>query len=159
MTSSCELVSDLGNLDFFFSPDPRQSVLESVNWSEDRAIDALLGMSDPTYKTETRHQEAPIDTRVSGRDHLLIQRRHHNFYFILISSIRTLFFFRPKLNSTKSLLVALPLRIRSSNLLGLPSSMPRARLGPRIARLGPQGRWPKSSNLKATRRLRKSRSI
>lgn len=40
-----------------------QSVLESVNWSEDRAIDALLGMSDPTYKTEARHQEAPIDTR------------------------------------------------------------------------------------------------
>ena len=28
----------------------RQSVLESVQWNQDQAVDALLGMSDPEYK-------------------------------------------------------------------------------------------------------------
>jgi hypothetical protein len=35
----------------------RQSVLESVNWNEDRAVDTLLLMSDPDYKPETQPQE------------------------------------------------------------------------------------------------------
>ncbi|KAJ8521827.1 hypothetical protein ONZ45_g1530 [Pleurotus djamor] len=36
-----------------------QSVLESVNWDQDRAIDMLLGMSDPEYKPETRPSQPP----------------------------------------------------------------------------------------------------
>lgn len=39
-----------------------QSVLESVNGSQDAAIDALLGMSDPEYTSDTRHQE-PVLTQ------------------------------------------------------------------------------------------------
>lgn len=37
----------------------RQSILESVNGDQDRAIEALLGMSDPDYvssETPRRHQ-------------------------------------------------------------------------------------------------------
>ncbi|CAA7261817.1 unnamed protein product [Cyclocybe aegerita] len=34
-----------------------QSVLESVNWSEDRAIDALLLMSDPEYRSDAPPQQ------------------------------------------------------------------------------------------------------
>jgi hypothetical protein len=34
----------------------RLSVLESVGGDQDRAIDALLGMSDPDYKSEARPQ-------------------------------------------------------------------------------------------------------
>lgn len=39
----------------------RQSVLESVNFNQERAIDVLLGMSDPSYvsaQTPTREQHA-----------------------------------------------------------------------------------------------------
>jgi len=35
----------------------RQSVLDSVGGNQDRAIDTLLGMSDPNYKSETRPEE------------------------------------------------------------------------------------------------------
>jgi hypothetical protein len=31
---------------------PRQSVLDSVNGDQDRAVDKLLGMSDPEYKEQ-----------------------------------------------------------------------------------------------------------
>ncbi|KAF9527315.1 hypothetical protein CPB83DRAFT_400765 [Crepidotus variabilis] len=39
-----------------------QSVLESVNWNQDRAVDALLTMSDPEYKPEpaAQRQSEPI---------------------------------------------------------------------------------------------------
>ncbi|KDQ27442.1 hypothetical protein PLEOSDRAFT_1083566 [Pleurotus ostreatus PC15] len=36
-----------------------QSVLESVNWDQDQAIDMLLGMSDPEYKPEARPNQPP----------------------------------------------------------------------------------------------------
>ncbi|KAF4597954.1 hypothetical protein EYR38_006346 [Pleurotus pulmonarius] len=36
-----------------------QSVLESVNWDQDQAIDTLLGMSDPEYKPEARPNQPP----------------------------------------------------------------------------------------------------
>lgn len=40
----------------------RQSVLDSVGGNQDRAIDALLGMSDPEYKSETRVEEPVVVT-------------------------------------------------------------------------------------------------
>lgn len=37
----------------------RQSVLESVNYDQDRAIDSLLGMSDPEYKPTAAPEPSP----------------------------------------------------------------------------------------------------
>lgn len=66
------------------SPDSlsiRQSVLESVEWSQDRAVDTLLIMSDPDYKPEPplpqrpqRHHTVPALVCVSQiyRSHLFI---------------------------------------------------------------------------------------
>ena len=41
----------------------RYSVLDSVNGDQDRAIDALLGMSDPEYKGEVRTAAADATVR------------------------------------------------------------------------------------------------
>lgn len=38
----------------------RQSVLESVGGNQDRAIDVLLGMSDPDYRSEQPPAAAPL---------------------------------------------------------------------------------------------------
>ncbi|KAF8647081.1 hypothetical protein AX16_006915 [Volvariella volvacea WC 439] len=58
-----------------------QSVLESVNWNQDRAVDTLLGMSDPNYKSENRQEERPLsqtelDEQLARRLHLEDQERH-----------------------------------------------------------------------------------
>lgn len=37
-----------------FDPSILQYVLEDVNWDQDRAVDVLLGMSDPTHVPQTR---------------------------------------------------------------------------------------------------------
>lgn len=44
----------------------RQSVLESVNWDQDQAIDMLLGMSDPEYKPEARPNQPPPVSQVTS---------------------------------------------------------------------------------------------
>ncbi|KAH8806852.1 hypothetical protein DL96DRAFT_1686060 [Flagelloscypha sp. PMI_526] len=36
------------------------SVLQSVNWNQDRAVEILLGMSDPEYKPPAEEQRAPL---------------------------------------------------------------------------------------------------
>ena len=41
----------------------RQSVLESVNNDQERALDVLLGMSDPEYVSTQPVQEVRIDSQ------------------------------------------------------------------------------------------------
>lgn len=65
----------------------RQSVLESVGGDQDSAIDALLGMSDPEYRSDSR----PV-APVLVRKHLI-----SNPSFILIL-ILILIYYRPKKN-------------------------------------------------------------
>ncbi|TFK66496.1 hypothetical protein BDN72DRAFT_844275 [Pluteus cervinus] len=60
------------------------SVLESVDWDQDRAINTLLGMSDPNYKEETRHPEpvlsqTELDEQFARRLLLEDQRRQNAF--------------------------------------------------------------------------------
>ncbi|KAJ7933776.1 hypothetical protein B0H13DRAFT_1592174 [Mycena leptocephala] len=62
-----------------------QSVLDSVNGNTDRAIDALLGMSDPDYTSEappTQTQQAPqtqeeLDEQLARTLMLEDERQHH----------------------------------------------------------------------------------
>lgn len=57
----------------------RQSVLDSVGGNQDQAIDALLGMSDPNYKSERRPEEPPA--RVSRACYYVNNPTHDVLYF------------------------------------------------------------------------------
>lgn len=54
----------------------RQSVLDSVNGDQDRAIDALLGMSDPSYVSQEPERPPAVSTF-----HLPPTHRHANNNF------------------------------------------------------------------------------
>ena len=51
-----------------------QSVLESVNWNQDAAIDVLLGMSDPSY-VSTRHQVRHTVSAAGSRRNVYVEPR------------------------------------------------------------------------------------